>query len=259
MFRFTNSAVTAALASMVLCASPAIAAPKGSGSGGSTGGCKGAKGTPVTVTRVTPTSARRIQIHVEPGTYNGGPAYPSQILVKDANGTVLTRQPESLYTGDSRNLLDTEIEGLLPGQQYRINVATVSSCIPAGADVAITMPPLSLDTTDPEVGAPYVQWYSMYMGSAVALQGRGWDNTAVMSITVTVDGQVIANVAHDINTQWFRYWNYGVYGASALNDLGPMYFAWLPDNVRNGSSHQVVVTVTDTSGRTTTNTSTLTF
>jgi len=103
-------------------------------------------------------------------------------------------------------LKETNLEGLVPGMSYTIELASQDYCGNIGTSrKTVTMPALSVESNAPAVSTPTVVLVGFQTAVSKTLQFSATDDTGIKHLTVMINGTIVQ--AYDYSTgAAFRWW-----------------------------------------------------
>ena len=196
-------------------------------------------------------SAGRVHVHAYGGSDKSGVVYPYMWKLYDASGKQVDFFPEGLLVFVSPNMLnETNLEGLVPGMAYTIELVSQDFCANMKAvRHSVTMPQAASELNLPALSKPTLV---QFWGSAsTELQFSVTDDTGVQSVEVYINGNLVSSDRY-VGGASFRWWcdNYAADNAKSTLE-GPCYYISYPDSYR-GQYCLVMVVVADYFGNTST-------
>ena len=203
----------------------------------------------------------RVTVHgdrVRLSTYGGSDRsqvvvlYRWQILNKD--NSQLDYFPKGILAfGVSYDMLrETNLEGLVPGTAYQIDLTSQDLCGNSGTSrQTVILPPGNADASRPTVSVP-TKTYTGALGYVFPnIQFTATDDSGIREATVYVNGSPIQSYKYYDGVN-FRWWteNYAADGVQSTLE-GPFFLTPYPAAYQ-GQYVFVEIEVTDTSGNTTT-------
>jgi hypothetical protein len=212
--------------------------------------CKGDKGLDVPMKFVAEVhGAGRLHVSAYGGSDRSGYVVPSVWRLYDSGGRQVDYFPKALVVFVSKNMLkETNLDGLVPGQSYTIELTSLDWCNRAGVSrQSVTMPAASGDANQPALSAPGAVAVGLQSGQFKQIQFSVTDDAGIQSVVVSVGGTAISQYMYGNNVT-VRWWcdNYPLDGAQSVLE-GPYYYVSYPDAYKSTYSYVEVVAV-DVSG-----------
>ena len=193
-------------------------------------------------------SAGRVHVSASGGSDKSKSVAPSAWRVYDSSNVQVDYFPKGMMAFVSMNMFrEVNVEGLLPGETYTIELDSVDFCNNVGiVKKTVTMAVTLAETNAPSVSAPALVQVGL-QAFFTELQFSTTDDTGVSEVAVYANGVQLADYVYYDRTHvrwWCDYYN----ADNTLSTLeGPNYYVSYPDSMK-GSSALVEVVVTDVYG-----------
>jgi hypothetical protein len=160
--------------------------------------------------------------------------------------------PSPLVFASLHMLWETNLEGLIPGASYTIQLASMDACSNlAYVRQSITMPESTPENVSPLASTPEIVWTGFLGSSSTVLHFSATDDTGIQRVAIYFNGSLLKEY-HYFDNVAFRWWADPYDGDVSQSTLeGPNYYVSYPDTFR-GQSGLVEVVVEDFFGNTTT-------
>jgi len=166
--------------------------------------------------------------------------------IKDSSGKQLDYFLLSPLVFASMEMLkETNVEGLVPGATYTIQLASLDSCSNmAYVSKSVTMPLSNPETNDPLVSAPDLVATGFLTGISNVLHFSATDDTGIARVSIYFNGTLIQEYKY-FNDTAFRWWVNRYDLDNTVSTLeGPNYYVSYPSTL-SGQSGLVEVVVDD--------------
>jgi hypothetical protein len=244
----------AVLSAVLGFASMAHAQKKGGG-GGSTGGstnCKGDRTLDAPMQFTSTVQGSRVHLSALGGSDKTGWVVPSVWRIYNGSGTQVDYFPKGLLIFVSQNMLrEANLEGLVPGTSYTIELTSVDFCNNAGTvRQSIVLPQPASETNAPALSTPTLASIGLQTGQFTQLQFSVTDDTGIREIAVYVAGTKIQEYKY-YDGVGYRWWfdDYPADGTQSVLE-GPNYYVNYPTSYQ-GQYVLVEVDATDALGNVT--------
>jgi hypothetical protein len=139
-------------------------------------------------------------------------------------------------------LKETNLEGLVPGMSYTIELASQDFCANIGTSrKTVTMPPLSVESNAPAVSTPTVVLVGFQTSAWKTLQFSATDDTGIKHLTVLINGTVVSEYDYGTGSA-FRWWCNSYTLDTVQSTLeGPNFYVSYPSAYAGPSLVEVVV------------------
>jgi hypothetical protein len=228
--------VATAILMSVVSSSPAYAAYN----------CKGDKGLDVPMQFVAEVQgAGSVHVSAYGGSDKSGYVVPSGWRLLDAGGRQVDAFPKALVVFVSKNMLkETNLDGLVPGQSYTIELTSLDWCNKAGVvRKSITMPLPSGEANLPDLSTPTTVMVGLQSGQFKQIQFSLTDDAGIRRVTVSINGVTIQEYSYGDGVT-VRWWcdNYPFDNTQSVLE-GPYYYVSYPDTYKGTSSYVEIVAV----------------
>jgi hypothetical protein len=193
-------------------------------------------------------SAGRVHVSASGGSDKSKYVAPSSWKVFDSTNAQVDYFPKGLVAFVSMNMFkEVNIEGLLPGETYTIELDSVDFCNNVGiVKKTVTMPVDPVETIAPNTSTPALVQVGL-QAFFTEIQLSTTDNTGVREVAVYANGVQLADYVYYDRTH-IRWWCDNYAADNTLSTLeGPNYYISYPESMK-GSSALVEVVVTDVYG-----------
>jgi hypothetical protein len=226
---------------------PATAAPPSKSGSYS---CKGDKQLDVPMQfAATVESAGRVHVSAFGGSDKSGVVSPVNWRVYNASGALIDYFPRTNLAFVSPDMLkETNLEGLIPGASYTIELTSQDFCAHLGTvRNSVTMHPAIPETNPPVVSTPTLVQVGLQTGEFTQLQFAVTDDTGVQDVALYINGTKVAEYEYFDGVS-IRWWC-DPYPADAVLSVleGPNYYVNYPTTYK-GSYASVEVVVVDLFG-----------
>lgn len=208
--------------------------------------CKGDKGLDVPMQFVVDVQgAGRVHVSAYGGSDKSGYVVPSLWRLYDSAGHVVDSFPKALVVFVSKNMLkETNLDGLVPGQSYTLELTSLDWCNKAGVvRKSVTMPAASGEANPPELSTPTTVMVGLQSGQFKEAQFSLTDDEGIQQVTVTINGATIQEYTY-ANGVTVRWWcdDYPLDNTQSVLE-GPYYYVSYPDAYKGTYSYVEVVAV----------------
>jgi len=208
--------------------------------------CRGDKKVDVAMQfSVTIQSAGRLHLSAYGGSDKSGAVVPVGWRLYDGSGSVLDYFPTAdLGFAWQSMLSETNLEGLIPGGSYWIELISRDVCGNQGTFRRSTlMPQARPETLAPVLSAPVLVSTGLQVGQFTEIQFSLTDDTGIRDVTVSINGTVIKEYKYFDNVT-FRWWcdPFAPDGVQSTLE-GPNYYVYYPDTYKNQDALVEVVAV----------------
>jgi hypothetical protein len=153
----------------------------------------------------------------------------------------------------SQNMLkEVNLEGLVPGASYTIELISYDFCARMGSTkAAITMPWNQPETSAPLVSVPTIVRTGFQTSVSSAIHFSATDDIGIERIAVYINGMLVKEYSY-FDGKGFRWWTNPYTLDSVQSTLeGPNLYVYYP-NTFNGQYALIEIVATDVNGNTTT-------
>ncbi len=194
-------------------------------------------------------SAARVHVSAYGGADKSGYVVPSLWRLYDSAGRQVDSFPKSLVVFVSKNMLkETNLEGLIPGKSYTIELTSLDWCNNAAVvRKAVTLPLASTESNPPDLSTPTTVMVGLQSAQFKQVQFSVTDDAGIQRVTVTINGATVQEQAYGDGVT-IRWWcdNYPFDAAQSALE-GPYYYVSYPDTYK-GTFAYVEVVVVDING-----------
>jgi hypothetical protein len=190
-------------------------------------------------------SAGRVHLSASGGSDKSGAVFPLGWHLFDSSGTQIDYFPTSDLGFASQDMLkETNLEGLVPGATYVIQLVSSDLCGHQGfTRQVVTMPQATPEFNPPVLSAPTLVRTGIQVGQFTAIQFSVTDNTGIQDVTISINDTVIQEFKY-FDGATFRWWcvPYAADGVQSTLE-GPNFYVYYPDSYKNQSALVEVVAV----------------
>jgi hypothetical protein len=191
----------------------------------------------------------RVHLSASGGADKSGWVVPSVWRIYDASGKQIDYFPKGLLVFVSENMLrEANLEGLVPGASYTIELTSVDFCNNPGiARKSMTLPQPAAEVNTPNLSTPTLAYIGLQTGQFTQLQFSVTDDTGIREIAVYVAGTKIQEFKYYDGVS-YRWWfdNYPADNTQSVLE-GPNYYVNYPTSYK-GQYVLVEVDATDVLG-----------
>ena len=234
-----------------LVAFPGIAQAQKKGGGGSTGStsCKGDRALDTPMQFTATVQGSRVHLSASGGADKTGWVVPSVWRIYDALGKQVDYFPKTVLVFVSDDMLrEANLEGLVPGASYTIELTSVDFCNNAGiARRSIVLPQPASELNTPNLSMPALASIGLQTGQFTQLQFSVTDDTGIREVAVYIAGTKIQEYRYydGVNYRWW-FDNYPADNTQSVLE-GPNYYVNYPTSYQ-GQYVLVEVDATDVLG-----------
>jgi hypothetical protein len=184
--------------------------------------------------KVTVQSAGKVHLTASGGSDKSGAVIPVGWRIYDASRKVLDYFPDSeLGFAWQSMLAETNLEGLMPGASYTIELISRDICGNQGtAGRSTTMPQTVGEANAPVLSTPTLVSTGLQSGQFKDIQFSLTDDTGIQDVTVSINGTVISEYKY-FDDVTFRWWcdPFPLDGVQSTLE-GPNYYVYYPDTYK---------------------------